>query len=90
MTGVGQTNPAGIDGSIPQSAGELSQPSLQITAEIGGQPAAVLYAGTSVGIVSGVIQLNLLVPSGLSAGQQPVTVTVGTVATQTEVTIAVQ
>jgi hypothetical protein len=30
------------------------------------------------------------VPSGLSAGQQPVTVTVGTVATQTEVTIAVQ
>ena len=90
MTGVGQTNPAGIDGSVPQSAGELSQPSLQITGEIGGRPAAVLYAGTSVGIVSGVIQLSLVVPSGLSAGQQPVTVTVGTVATQTGVTIAIQ
>lgn len=90
MTGAGQTNPGGIDGSVPQSAGELSQPSLPITAEIGGRPAAVLYAGTSVGIVSGVIQLNLLVPSGLATGQQPVTVNVGTVATRTGVTIAIQ
>lgn len=90
MTGAGQTNPGGVDGFVDQNAGTLSRPILPVTAEIGGRPATVLYAGSSVDIVSGVIQVTLLVPSGLPAGPQPVTVTVGSGAPQTGVTIAVQ
>jgi uncharacterized protein (TIGR03437 family) len=79
-----------VDGFVDQNAGTLSRPILPVTAEIGGRPATVLYAGSSVDIVSGVIQVTLLVPSGLPAGPQPVTVTVGSGAPQTGVTIAVQ
>jgi uncharacterized protein (TIGR03437 family) len=90
MTGAGQTNPGGIDGFVNQNPNTLSRPALPVTAKIGGVPAMVLYAGSSVDIVSGVIQVNLLIPSGLTAGEQPVTVTIGSGAPQTGVTIAVQ
>lgn len=50
----------------------------------------VLYAGSAVGIVSGVIQINLLVPNGLSTGSQPNPVQVGGIATPAGVTGAVR
>jgi uncharacterized protein (TIGR03437 family) len=90
LTGAGQMTPAAVDGSLNANPDSLGQTALPVTAQIGGQPADVLYAGSSVGIVSGVIQVNLAVPNGLSAGAQPVTVQIGGVATQAGVTIAVQ
>jgi uncharacterized protein (TIGR03437 family) len=90
LTGAGQTSPGGVDGFVDQNPNTLSRPVLTVTAEIGGVPATVLYAGSSVDIVSGVIQVNLTVPPGLAAGQQPVTVKVGSGAAQTGVTLAVQ
>jgi hypothetical protein len=90
LTGAGQMTPAGVDGSVNLSPAGLSQAALPVTAQIGGLPAAVLYAGSSEGIVSGVIQVNLVMPNGLSAGPQPVTVEIGGVATQAGVTVAVQ
>jgi uncharacterized protein (TIGR03437 family) len=90
LTGAGETSPAGIDGFVAQTTGELSRPVLPVTAEIGGLPAKVLYAGSSEGIVSGVIQVNLLLPSGLSSGPQPVTVTIGSGGPQSGVTLEIQ
>jgi uncharacterized protein (TIGR03437 family) len=90
LTGAGSMTPAAVDGSVNPNAGSLTQTALTVTAQIGGLPATVLYAGSSEGIVSGVIQVNLTVPNGLTAGSQPVTVTVGGVATQPGVTVAVQ
>ncbi len=90
MTGAGQTTPAGVDGLVSQDPGALARPSLPVTAQIGGVAATVLYAGNSVGIVSGVVQLNLAVPPGLPAGAQPVTVRIGSFVSQAGITIAVQ
>ena len=40
-------------------------PSGLVTVTIGNQPATVLYAGAATGIVSGVIQINVVIPAGL-------------------------
>jgi len=90
LTGAGQTTPAGVDGSVNADAGALARPALPVTAEIAGRAATVLYAGNSEGIVSGAIQVNLLVPAGLASGPQPVTVRIGAESAQTGVTIAVR
>ena len=82
LTGAGAMTPTAVDGSVNGDASLLSEVALPVTAEIGGVPATVLYAGSSVGIVSGVVQVNVLVPSGLASGAQAVTVVIGGVATQ--------
>jgi uncharacterized protein (TIGR03437 family) len=60
---------------------------------IGGQPARVLYAGTSIGQVQGVMQVEALIPAGLT-GNVPVLLTVGlnsfNTTSQPNVTIAVR
>jgi uncharacterized protein (TIGR03437 family) len=89
LTGAGAMNPPAVDGSVNANPSSLSQAALPVTAQIGGKAATVLYAGSSQGIVSGVIQVNLVVPNGLTAGAQPVTVTIGGVTTQPGVTVAV-
>jgi uncharacterized protein (TIGR03437 family) len=90
LTGAGSMTPAAVDGSINPNPSALARTTLPVTAQIGGVPASVLYAGSSEGVVSGVIQVNLLVPNGLSSGSQPVTVQVGGVATTAGVTVAVR
>jgi uncharacterized protein (TIGR03437 family) len=87
-TGAGQTNPPGQDG-LP-GAVPLPLPVLQVTGTIGGKAATVQYAGGAQGIVAGVMQVNLEIPSGLTAGPQPVLLQVGGVPTQSGVTIVVQ
>jgi uncharacterized protein (TIGR03437 family) len=87
-TGGGQTSPAEIDGSF--AAAPLPQPVLPVTATIGGQPATVQYAGGAPGLVAGVMQINVQIPSGTGPGNAvPVVVQVGAVASQSGVTIAV-
>jgi uncharacterized protein (TIGR03437 family) len=49
----------------------------------------VLYAGPAPGLVSGIIQINVTLPSGTPSGNVPVVVQVGTASSQT-VTVAVQ
>jgi uncharacterized protein (TIGR03437 family) len=86
-TGLGQTNPAGIDGL--QAMPPLPQPVLAVTATIGGKPAVVQYAGGAQYVVAGVSQINLQVPSGLTAGPNPVVITVNGVSSPAGVTIVV-
>jgi len=84
-TGLGQTNPSGVDGAL--ATVPLPQPSQTVTATIGGQPATVQYAGAAMGIVEGVSQINLQVPTGLTPGANSVVITIGGVSSQAGVTI---
>ncbi len=90
LTGAGSMTPAPVDGSVNPNSSSLAQTTLPVTAQIGGVPASVLYSGSAAGIVTGVVQVNLEVPNGLSTGSQPVTVRVGGVATPAGVTVAVR
>ncbi len=87
MTGEGLTI-GNADGAIATS---LKSPVANVTATVGGVPAQVLYAGTSPGIVNGVMQVNVLIPAGApSGGAVQIVITVGTASTQSGVTLAIQ
>jgi trimeric autotransporter adhesin len=86
-TGLGQTNPGGQDG-VPTGT-TLPLPLQTVTAAIGGKPATIQYAGGAPGLVAGVMQINVQVPSGLAAGAAEVILTVGNVTSPHGVTIAV-
>jgi len=80
-TGEGQTTPAGIDGKIA-SGPILPQPSLQVSATVGGLPAVVQYAGAAPSEVAGLMQINLQLPSGIQpGGYVPVILQVGNAST---------
>jgi uncharacterized protein (TIGR03437 family) len=88
LTGAGQTNPPGSDG-LP-GTGISAGPVLPVTAAVGGRTATVQYSGSAINLVAGVIQVNVVVPAGTTAGAAvPVTVQVGSNNTQPNVTIAV-
>ena len=57
---------------------------------IGGAAAVVAYAGPLPGSIIGLLQINVTVPVGATTGSaMPVVVTIGGVATQSNVTIAI-
>jgi uncharacterized protein (TIGR03437 family) len=88
-TGEGQTSPAGVTGSVTQS--NTKTPLLPVTATIGGIGATVQYAGSAPDEVAGLLQVNAVVPQGVGPGSSaPVVVSVGGIATQASVTIAVK
>lgn len=75
-SGLGQTNPPGVDGAIPTAAGgtpllpiilqlaTVQSPNLEIPGPTPPPPvsATVLYAGNAPGLVSGVTQINFELP----------------------------
>ena len=77
LTGAGLTNAAGL----------IAAP---VTVTIGGQAATVAYAGLAGGATFGLYQINAMVPAAVASGAQPVVVTIGGVASQSGVTVAVQ
>jgi uncharacterized protein (TIGR03437 family) len=87
-TGEGQTVPAGVDGKL--GAAPLPQPVAPVTVRIGGVAAEVRFAGGAAGQIAGVMQVNVVVPSGLAPGTVPVVLTVGGVPSQPGVTVAVR
>jgi uncharacterized protein (TIGR03437 family) len=88
-TGAGQTNPPGIDGSLVGSAPPL--PRLPVSASIGGIRAEVLYAGGAPGMVAGVLQINVKLPSDVPSGPDiPVIFSVGSGSSQIGVTMAIR
>jgi uncharacterized protein (TIGR03437 family) len=93
-TGGGQTNPASQDGEISPTISllPLVLQSL-VTATIGGKPAVVQFAGAAPGEITGVVQFNLQVPSGVSGPALPIVITINSptpVQSQAGVTVAVQ
>jgi uncharacterized protein (TIGR03437 family) len=79
---------AGVDGML---APGIAQHPAPVTATIGGQPAQVLYAGPSPGLVWGLTQVNVIVPDTAPAGGAvPLVITFGGRSTQSGVTMAVR
>jgi uncharacterized protein (TIGR03437 family) len=87
-TGEGQTSPSGIDGK-PGSQ-PLPAPVSPVTVTIGGQQAGVQYKGGALGLVAGVMQINVKIPTSVTAGNSVlVVVQVGSSSSSRDVTIAV-
>ena len=87
-TGEGPTNPPGVDGGI--AARVISEPVFPVSLTIGNKPAKVLYAGSAPGQVAGLLQVEAIIPDGLSTGNAEVILTVGPNSSQPGVTIAVK
>jgi uncharacterized protein (TIGR03437 family) len=94
MTGEGQTQPAGVTGKVTTVAttGPLTpQPLLPVAVNIDGQPATVAFWGEAPGLVSGVMQLNVVVPATARSGNVSVFVSfLGGNSTPAGVTVSVK
>jgi len=89
-TGGGQIRPVGVTGTVTPTTGTFPSLVGSVSVTIGGAPAQITYSGSAPGLVSGAIQINAVVPTGVATGNQPVVVTVGTNTGPTNVTVAVQ
>jgi uncharacterized protein (TIGR03437 family) len=88
-TAGGQTNPPGVTGGV---TGAVQAPSVyNVTATVGGQPATVKYAGAAPNSVTGLFQVNVLIPD--NPGSNPAAQVVISVDNQTSpatATVAIQ
>ncbi len=76
-TGLGSTEPAVPSGQPGPASEPLARVITQVTVSIGGQTAAVSFAGLAPGFV-GVYQVNAQVPAGITPGDAvPVVITQG-------------
>jgi uncharacterized protein (TIGR03437 family) len=93
-TGEGVTTPPGVDGRVSGHKGTpLPKTQAACSATIGGQTANVNYCGEAPYFTAGILQVNAQIPESISPGSSvpvPVTITVGGVISQANVTIAVQ
>jgi uncharacterized protein (TIGR03437 family) len=87
-TGEGQTTPAGVDGLV--ASGIPPQPNQLVTATIGGRVADIVYQGGAPQAVAGLYQVNVTIPPGTPAGNQPVILTVGGIQSTAGLTVAVK
>ncbi|HLX42808.1 MAG TPA: hypothetical protein VKR43_05215 [Bryobacteraceae bacterium] len=95
MTGGGQTNPLSTTGSVSSLVTLMplagwTPTSGTVTASIGGVPAKVTFAGAAPGEVTGVIQVNVQVPTGVSGNALSLIIAINGVSTGGGPTIAVQ
>jgi uncharacterized protein (TIGR03437 family) len=87
-TGAGLTMPTSVDGLL--TSAPYPMPILPVSVTITGQPAQVTYAGAAPGLVAGVLQINVVVPSGtLDATYNQIIVTVGDYVSPSAVTLTV-
>ena len=88
-TGEGHTSPGGTDGLIVKAP--TPRPVLPVSASVAGVPAAILYAAAAPVQVSGMLQVNLRVPTEAPSGPAvPVVISVGNRNSIKGVTIAIQ
>jgi uncharacterized protein (TIGR03437 family) len=105
LNGVGTAAPIGSTiviyatgaGAMPNVLdGGLAQPPYARliptpTVRIGGVPASVTYAGVAPGLIAGVLQINAVVPAGVTPGSAvAVDLTVGSATSPAGVTVAIR
>lgn len=81
LTGMGATDPAVASGAVSPGLNpgdQLASAVVRPVVNIGNQAAQIVFAGLTPGAI-GLYQINLQVPSGLPAGNLPLTVTQGSV-----------
>jgi minor extracellular serine protease Vpr len=74
--GLGPVTNQPASGAPAGSGASLSSTTTTPVVMIGGQPATVSFSGLAPGIV-GEYQVNVTVPTGISAGNQPITIAIG-------------
>jgi uncharacterized protein (TIGR03437 family) len=83
LTGEGQTSPGGVSGRATTGTAPFPVPvSGSVTATVAGQPAQVVFAAEAPTLVSGVLQVNLIVPQTVGSGDLPIVVSIGGVSSQ--------
>jgi uncharacterized protein (TIGR03437 family) len=88
-TGAGATQPAGVTGEITAPTNRAPIEPLVLT--IAGVPATVTYAASAPNEVSGLFQVNAMIPQTVSPGSAiPIVLTVGTAQSTATATIAVK
>lgn len=92
MTGEGVTTPTAVTGKVNNvtNPSQLPVPLLPVSAMVGGQPAQVVFAAEAPGTVSGVLQVNLVIPSNVPSGANSIVISIGTTPSQSGVTVTVQ
>jgi len=95
MTGEGQLSPAGVTGSVTCSTGcaaasQIPAPLLKAAALVNSQPATIAFIGEAPGFVSGVLQVNVVIPQNTPTGNVPLAISIGGVYSQANVTVAVK
>jgi uncharacterized protein (TIGR03437 family) len=96
MTGEGQTSPQGVTGKVNCPSGSacsismLPVPLLAVAALVNNQPANITFFGEAPGFVSGVMQVDLVIPPGTPSGPASLVIKVGSGSSQPGVTVAVQ
>ncbi len=90
MTGGGQTNPGSSTGTVTPTGTTLYKIPGSVTATINGVNAPVQFAGAAPGLVTGVIQVNILVPAGVTGSGLPLTVNINGNVTPAGPTVAIQ
>ncbi len=89
LSGTGATTPRGITGEITPTATKASV--LPVTVTVGGVNAKIIYAAAAPDSVSGLFQVNALVPQTTTPGAAvPMVLTVGTIQSPSNVTISVR
>jgi uncharacterized protein (TIGR03437 family) len=88
MTGAGESTPAATDGSI--ASPPLPTPVLEVSATIGGNVVLPVYAGAVAGQVSGLVRIDIQIPTSLTGAAVPVSVQVGSNSSQAAVTVSIQ
>jgi len=87
-TGEGQTSPGGVDGLL--ALVQYPKPVTPVTVTIGGQQADVIYYGAAPQAVAGLLQVNARIPDNVASGDVDVAIQVGTLKSQSGLTIAVK
>jgi uncharacterized protein (TIGR03437 family) len=79
ITGQGDVSPAIASNTPVAPPATAPKPLLPVSVTIGGVPATVVYSSLAY-YYEGLTQINVIVPTSLTTGSQPVVVTVGGVA----------
>jgi uncharacterized protein (TIGR03437 family) len=98
-TGVGQTNPAGVTGSVTPGSPPFATPTGNVSVLFVGAPqddfiagiaGTIEYAGEAPSLVAGVLQVNVLIPSSVLSGPVTLVLTVGGNPSPSTVNVQVQ
>ena len=90
-TGEGQIVPVPATGAITSGVAPFPKPVANVSLTIGGQTATPVFVGEAPTLVSGVLQINAIVPTNIGSGNQQIVLTIGNNTNNLQVvTVAVQ
>jgi uncharacterized protein (TIGR03118 family) len=81
-TGDGVEDPASADGVV--NGDIIHAPVLPVSVTIGGQAAQVVFSGSAPGLLAGVLQVEVVIPTAASTGAVPVVLTIGAASTSAQ------